>query len=254
MRQICIKITLFIFLVFILTFTGFSQTGTDTSDNSFKHTGSITLTSNGIAPIPSFSLEKPSMHFVSSMQKKRFSHYVEFALSLDAKPWYIDNFFRYRVIESNKFNIGTGVLWSFDFTIPAVFEDEYGIIKKVSKPDRYLFLELAPEYSLSEKSTLQGCYWYGHGFDKGTLESIHFIYLKGNFTQSIFGDLCFELSPQVYYLLLSDNGRGMFMTATINISHKQFPVSLSSLVNQSLTTTISPDPGFSWNISLIYPF
>ena len=59
--------------------------------------------------------------------------------------------------------------------------------------------------------------------------------------------------PQVYYLK-QDVRRGTYFTSSLNIAKKNFPLSASAFINQSLTGNITGSKDFIWSASLIYSF
>ena len=51
-----------------------------------------------MAPIPSFSLDKPALIGAFTFAEKRFSYEPQIAYGLDLRPWIIDNWLHYRMI------------------------------------------------------------------------------------------------------------------------------------------------------------
>ncbi|MEQ8535666.1 MAG: hypothetical protein RIB86_27660, partial [Imperialibacter sp.] len=59
-------------------------------------------------------------------------------------------------------------------------------------------------------------------------------------------------SPQLYYLQMDDN-RGYYASSTFSLALKGFPLSLQSIMSQSIDTELA-GKDFIWNISLVYSF
>jgi len=95
-------------VIFFLIFTGsYSQEVTESSKVKLKAGGTISLNSNGIASIPAFSLDKPAVIATIILAKNRFSYEPQLAYGLDGRPWYIDNWVQYKIIDRPSFNFRT---------------------------------------------------------------------------------------------------------------------------------------------------
>src|SRR5262245_46043358 len=71
--------------------------------------GAVSVTNNGISLIPTFSLDKPAAIFDMSVRRNKFSFDPEFAFSLhDGKPWYFLFWFRYKIVNTEKFRFTAG--------------------------------------------------------------------------------------------------------------------------------------------------
>ena len=62
-----------------------------------------------------------------------------------------------------------------------------------------------------------------------------------------------KIIPQVYYLKM-DKDDGYYATSSFTLSNKNYPFSLSSIINKVIKTEISGSKSFNWNLSLIYSF
>jgi len=51
-----------------------------------------------------------------------------------------------------------------------------------------------------------------------------------------------------------DKEDGFYITASLTLARKEFPLAIQTIVNQPFTTTIPGGDDFVWNISLIYSF
>lgn len=221
--------------------------------NGFKFSGTIGLNTNGISPVPAFSLGKPAIMGFFSLRKNRFSFDPEVAYSTDGKPWFFSSCFRYRIFGKKNFGIKVAANWSVTHSYPEVIEN--GISKTITKAEQYLVFEFVPTYKLTEKFSLRSAVFIGRGFDKGSLKQMHFISLVANIAKLRLSDkLYYSLFPQVFYLNLDGDTDSFFVSGVAGIGHQKFPLFLSSQINQPVVTGISPNPGFSWNVGLSYNF
>lgn len=221
--------------------------------NGFKFSGTIGLNTNGISPVPAFSLGKPAIMGFFSLRKNRFSFDPEVAYSTDGTPWFFSSCFRYRIFGKKKLEIKVAAVWNVSHSYPEVIEN--GVSKTITKAERYLVFEFVPTYKLSEKFSLGSAVFVGRGFDKGSLKQMHFISLVANITKlRLSKKLYYSLFPQVFYLNLDGDTDSFFVSGVAGIGHKKLPLFLSSHMNQPVVTSISPNPGFSWNVGLSYNF
>lgn len=221
--------------------------------NGFKFSGTIGLNTNGISPVPAFSLGKPAIMGFFSLRKNRFSFDPEIAYATDGTPWFFSSCFRYRILGKKKLGIKVAAVWSISHSYPEVIEN--GIAKTITKGERYLVFEFVPTYKFSEKFSVGSAVFVGRGFDKGSLKQMHFISLVGNLTKLRLSEkLYYSLFPQVFYLNLDGDDDSFFVSGVAGIGHKKFPLFLATQMNQPIVTSISPNPGFSWNVGLSYNF
>ena len=117
---------------------------------------------------------------------------------------------------------------------------------------RFLAGEMSPTYILSKNVNIGMYFLRGHGFDEGVKDS-YYAGLKStianiNITRNAF----LKFDPQVFYLKLDDKD-GVYMTNTLTLAVRNFPLSVSNILNKAIRTGIS-GKDFDWNISLIYSF
>ncbi|MDX9812813.1 MAG: hypothetical protein RBU28_10515, partial [Bacteroidales bacterium] len=62
-----------------------------------------------------------------------------------------------------------------------------------------------------------------------------------------------RITPEVYYLNMDDKD-GVFLNARLSVSNKNFPVSLSALVNKPLESNIPSEYDLLWHVGLSYSF
>lgn len=62
-----------------------------------------------------------------------------------------------------------------------------------------------------------------------------------------------RFGPEIYYLKMDDKD-GMYLNTTFLISKKNFPLSVSGLINKPLKSNIPSEYDFLWNVGLTYSF
>ncbi|MBK7713070.1 MAG: hypothetical protein IPN67_06275 [Bacteroidales bacterium] len=240
---------LFFCLLFIFIFKlSYSNEKPDSTRAKFVFNGNVSLNSNGMAPIPSFSLGKPALIAAFTLQKRRFSFDPQIAFSLNMKPWIIDNWLHYRLIYKPKFELRTGV----DFSM---FFSEYNTGEyKILKGEQYIAFEVAGIIKFSPKSILSLMYWSDNGQDQGTI--------RGNFFNSIYErndieigrSVLFAASLQMFYVAYTGKNDGLFVTPRVALSVRNIPLSLFIQATQTIKSNIEPNPGFRWNAGMAYIF
>src|SRR5215471_5852043 len=120
MKKIYKKTLLSLLLLHLLHFC-FSQTidssiqnidsarETIESEAKTEHfSGALSVTSNGISVIPTFTLGKPAAIVNMSISKGKFSFEPDLRFSLDGKPWNFLFWFRYKLLTAERFHINIG--------------------------------------------------------------------------------------------------------------------------------------------------
>ncbi len=241
------------FLFFIalnLTHFSFSQK-TDSTKNIYHFGGVITATNNCISLIPTFSLGKPAVMFDMSMGKGKFSFEPQFRFALDTKPWGFIFWWRYKLLQTNKFAINIGAHPSLNFRTET--DSVNGVAKEVIVTRRYVAAELSPNYLLSKNISIGMYYLYSHGIDEGTIKNTNFLTINSNFSNiKITNRFFMRFTPQFYYLKL-DKQDGYYFTSAFTLAKRNFPLSVSAIINKAIHTDI-PGKSFVWNASLVYTF
>ncbi len=209
------------------------------------------ITNNGISLLPTFALGKPAAIFDLSIGGKRLSFDPQFRFSLQGKPWSFLFWWRYKLVNTPKWQIGIGAHPAIAFkTLKPVNETDPETL--VSK--RFLAGEFSPGYTINPHVSLGIYYLYSHGYDTGVTKNTHFLALRTTLSGiSILKNVSLRMSPQLYYLKL-DEQAGIFVTSSFTLTKKQFPFSIQSIVNQKIRSNITAGKPFVWNVSLIYSF
>jgi hypothetical protein len=229
----------------------FSQIN-DSIINPFRFGGAFTITTKGISLIPNLTLGKPAAIFDLSMGKGRFSFEPQLRFALDGKPWTFIFWGKYEVYRSDRFTLRTGLHPAFAFK--TITDTTGGEPTEMMRAQRYLAGELVPTWFITKSITVGLYYLYSHGLEKDIVQNTNYIGLRCGFTNIRISDgFYLRFSPQVYYLKMDEND-GFYLNATLTLARNNFPLTVSSLVNQTLTTEIPVGEDFIWNISLTYTF
>lgn len=213
--------------------------------------GTASITQNGISLVPSFSLGEPAAIFDIKMIKGKFSFEPDLRFALEGKPWSFLFWFRYKAIEKERFSLRIGAHPAMNFRTVNIIRN--GQAEDLIETRRYLAAEIAPNYNISDRVSVGMYYLRGQGFDEG-VKTTNFLVLNSSFTNLFISKHYYlNITPQVYYLT-TDDDRGYYMASFITLARKDFPLSVSSILNKAIDTEIVPEDDFTWNISLNYSF
>lgn len=213
--------------------------------------GTASVTHNGISLVPSFSLGDPALLFDLKFTKGRISFEPDMRFALEGKPWSFLFWFRYKTIQKERFSLRIGAHPALNFRTVNVLRD--GQAEELLESRRYVAAEVVPNYKISEKVGLGMYYLRGQGFDEG-IKATNFVVLNASFSNlSISEQLYVNISPQVYYLT-TDDLKGIYVVGFLTLAKKDFPWSISAILNKAIDTEIAPEDDFTWNVSLNYSF
>lgn len=236
-----------------LMLTLIAQAQSTENSNQNRHIGGgVTMTNNGISLLPTFSLGKPAAIFDLSVGGDKLSFDPQLRFALDGKPWAFIFWWRYKLLNNEKFRVRVGAHPAFMFrTIPVITDGEN---TEVLEALRYVAGEFSPSYMLTNNISIGMYYLYGHGFQDNAVQNSHFLTINSNFSNIRLTEKFYmKFHPQLYYLRM-DAEDGFYVTASLSLARKDFPLSVQTIVNQPITTTIPGGDKFVWNISLIYAF
>jgi hypothetical protein len=236
-----------ILTIFVLTLinTAFAQ-----RDSTFYFRSALSVTNNGFSIIPAFTLGKPAAMLDMSMGNKRLSFEPQFRYALEGRPWSFVFIYRYKVITKPKFQLTFGGhIPGLNFVTKTITTN--GVSENYSVARRFLALEIMPNYVIKKNFSVGMYFLRGHGFQIDKPQDSYFLSLRTTIAQvRIIKKLYADFSPQVFYLAL-DADDGYFVNATTTLAIKDFPFSISSIVNKAITSDIAAKD-FDWNISLLY--
>ncbi len=244
------KNAIFILSLTVFKFTGLTQ---EVEDQAFldDFQGTASITHNGISLVPSFSLGDPAAIFDLKFTKGRLSFEPDLRFALEGKPWSFLFWFRYKAIQNDRFSLRIGAHPGLNFRTVSVIRN--GQPEELLETRRYLASEIVPNYQISDKLSIGMYYLRGRGFDEG-LKNSDFLTLNASLNDLFVSEkLYINVSPQVYYLRLDDL-TGYYVVGFITLAKKDFPLSLSAILNKAINTQIQPEKDFIWNVSLVYSF
>lgn len=239
-----------LFLLLIANYGGYSQEE-EPKKFSDNFNGTVSITNNGISLVPTFSLGDPALLFDLKFRKGKLSFEPDMRFALEGKPWAFLFWMRYQAIEKEKFSLRVGAHPALNFRTIEVVRD--GQPEELLEARRYLAAEVVPNYKITEKVSVGMYYLYGYGFDEGVKET-NFLVFNTTFSDiALSRSFYFNFTPQVYYLT-SDDLHGYYTSGFLTIAKKDFPLSVTGVVNKGIDTEILPDDDFTWSILLNYSF
>ena len=237
-------------LFWVLTGTLFSQQPVSTNNTHFS--GTAQLTNNGISLVPNFSLGKPAVIVNLSAGNNRFSFDPDIRFSMTAKPWTMLFWGRYKPVNSGRFRLTTGAHLGLNFKPTLQLINGEYVENNIAR--RYLAAEIAPNYFITKNITAGVYYLYSHGLDAGTVKNTHFLVLNSAISNiKLAGPVYAKLLPQVYYLK-QDAHEGTYFTITLNVERKNFPFSVTGLMNRKMGGDIAATSNTLWSAGLVYSF
>ncbi|MCC5929659.1 MAG: hypothetical protein JJU28_10470 [Cyclobacteriaceae bacterium] len=219
----------------------------------FKFSGNFTLGTNGIAIIPAFALRRPGVSSFLHLRKGRFIYRPQFGFGIEGFPWFFNNCFVYESVKTEKFTLGTGVVWGVGFKHPDIIHN--GVLQQAAVGERFLWLELTPEYRFKKNLYINSRVWYGFNFEDGSADRVIFTSATLNINKIRMSEKLFiNLQPQFFYLGLDYEQHGFFMFSTAALGMYKLPLLLITQINTPILNSIEPSPVTLWNFGLTFEF
>ena len=250
-----IKIIRFIlpFCPLFVSILAFAQGSKDSEPVGIQFSGTFQINTNGIATVPAFTLDKPAVVGVLSLNKKRFGIDQYLAYSIEGKPWFIESYFNYKIADGKKIALSTAAMWGASFTYDRVFSA--GIWQETTEYQRYVFLIQTTSYKLSPKNAINLSTYHGYGFPEGSIRWATFVTLVGNLPEAYISESVYlGIFPQLLFINLDWETDAFFLAGKFGVRHKKLPLFFSTQISKPFAGNLSPDPGFQWNIGLAYNF
>ncbi len=241
---------IFILFLFVNIVIVSRAQSSEETEKEYHFSGDITATNNGISVIPSFSLGKPAVMFELSAGGEKLTFEPQFKFSMKGKPWSFVFWWRYRFVDNENFGLRVGAHPAFMFADLSYQEENRSV--ETIKVRRLVACEIAPSFKLSDKVTLLPYTIIGHGFDEGTKNTFYLTMMTSISDLGISDHVNFSMLPQVFFLKMDEN-HGYYCASSFSLEHDKFPVSLSSMFNYKINSSI-PSKDFLWNVSLVYKF
>jgi hypothetical protein len=237
-----------LFALILVSVPVYCQDDSDSTRHPLKVSGTISFNTNGMAAVPAFAYGKPVISSSISFKKNRFSFDPQYSYGLNIKPWILDNWFHYMLVVQPKFELGTGVNVSMFFSELKTPDED------VWRGQRYSTLELAGKYKLPNKRSLGLMFWYDIGLDPGTIKGYFLNFVFEQTDIRIGNQLLFAANVQTFYIDYTGLNDGLFISPTITLSRRHFPVSIYCQGLQAITSNMSPFPSFQVNFGIGYSF
>jgi len=239
---------LILFILFLYT-AQFSFSQKSDSAKKLTHFGAgISVTNNGIAFVPAFSLGKPAAIFDMSVGR-RLSFDPQFRFSLEGKPWACIFSWRYKLLTNNKLLLTLGAHPSLNFRTVST-TDSLTVTNTFVR--RYWTMDFAPNYFIAKYISVGAYYLYSRGIDKDAIKNTHLVSVNSNFSNIRLSEQFFmRITAQCYYLKQIQHD-GFYVTSTLALAKRNFPLSLSSIMNKAIQSDIPGSKDFIWNLILTY--
>lgn len=244
------------FLTLLLS-VGFSQILSAQDDNEIlkdkinSFTYAFTVQTKGISTIPNLTLGKPAAIFDLKIGRK-LTFEPQFRFALTGKPWATVFWWRYNPTISDKVRLTLHTNYSFSYKTITV--ESSGVPQDIIRTTRYLVTAIEPYYLVSQHFNVGAYISYNHGIEKFIVRDTYmFSFRTGISDIPITKNVAARVNPEIYYMKM-DNTDGIFLNARMSINKKNFPFSLSGLLNKPIKSNIPSDFDFLWNVGLSYTF
>lgn len=223
----------------------------DKAKNPISLSGVITVTNKGISSIPNLTLGKPAAIFsLSAGRNLRFE--PEFRFALEGKPWMFIFWWRYDLMNTDKFLLKVRANPTVAFKNVSV--NTGNTTSQIIKANRTITSDLTTSYFPTKNISIGTYYMYVYGVEKDAVKNTHYLALRTAFSNvKLSSQLFLTISPSVYYLKM-DKNHGFYMNTGLNLAKRKFPLSVSAIVNKTIHTQIPIGEDFLWNVSLVYTF
>lgn len=240
-------------ILFFGTLSSYSSAQTDdslsTRVNNF--TGAITVQSKGISTIPNLTLGKPAAVFDMKLGRK-LTFEPQFRFALDGKPWAMVFWWRYYASFSKKFKVTFHTNYSFSYKTINSYTAA-GVPQELIRTTRYLVGAVAPSYQLNSYAGIGMYFFYNYGIEKFITRNTVMISFRPVVNFPVTKDISARISPEIYNLTMDDDN-GTFLNISFSVNKKNFPLSLSGLINKPIKSNIPSEYDFLWNVGLSYTF
>lgn len=245
--------TIFCLFLLLTSFVAFSRetkdsVTVDTTQTSITFSGFVLVTNNGFSPIPAFSFDRPTLMTFLTISKNHFRYEPDISFGFDAHPWMINNWLKYRLVNSEKLSISSGINPGLFFLNDKDISGE-----KPITAHRNLTVELMGDYSFSKRFLLSLMTRYNEALDKGTVSGYFFNLTAGVSNIMITKNASVQFRSQAFYFDNAGKIDGLYTSAMLNTSHKKVPFTLFIQGVQPLWVNFE-GAGFKWNYGGMFFF
>ena len=218
--------------------------------NSFG--GAVTIQSKGISTIPNLTLGKPAAVFDMKVGRK-LTFEPQFRFALDGKPWAMVFWWKYNAQISNKLRLVFTTNYSLSYKAMTYYTST-GTSQEIIRTTRYLAGGLEPNYQVNKYLGIGVYLFYTYGIEEFITRNTYMVSFRPGISNiPVAKNTTARITPEVYYLKMDDN-EGVYLNARLSVSIRNFPVSLSALVNKPLESNIPSEYDFLWHVALSYSF
>jgi len=240
------------FLIICLPYTVSSQKNDSTIARIYNFGGAVTIQSKGISTIPNLTLGKPAAVFDLKVGRK-LTFEPQFRFALEGKPWAMVFWWKYNAQISNKLRIIFTTNYSLSYKAMTYYTST-GTSQEIIRTTRYLAGGLEPNYQVNKYLGIGVYLFYTYGIEEFITRNTYMVSFRPGISNiPVAKNTTARITPEVYYLKMDDN-EGVYLNARLSISNRNFPVSLSALVNKPLESNIPSEYDFLWHVALTYSF
>ncbi len=215
------------------------------------YTGTVGITNKGISQIPNFTLGKPAVLFDMRIGKRKLTFEPQLRFSTTGKPWDFVFRWQYRMLQTDKFRLRVALNSVLNFITSSVTEDNAQRDAIIAR--RFIGGQILPDYSLTKNLNIGMLFLYARGIEESTLRNLNFIVFTTRLSNiEVFDAWTVTLNSQVYYLRI-DEMSGTYFSPSAVLAKRDFPLSMSAIINKTLRTDISGE-NFLWSVSMIYSY
>jgi len=126
--------------------------------------------------------------------------------------------------------------------------------QEIIRTTRYVAGALAPNFQVNKYIGIGAYLFYTRGIEKYITRNTYMVSFRPSISNiPITKKIVARVGPEIYYLKMDDND-GVYLNATLLISRKNFPLSISALINTPTQSDIPSEYDFLWNVGMIYTF
>lgn len=244
-------IKLLILILFCFPEMTLAQKADSTRTRINNFTAAVTVQSKGISTIPNLTLGKPAAVFDLKIGRK-LTFEPQFRFALDGKPWAMVFWWRYYASLGNKFKVTLHTNYSFSYKSINSYTSA-GVPQEHIRTTRYLVGAIGPNYEINKYLGIGAYLFYNRGIEKFITRNTIMLSFRPAVRFPVTKNINARISPEIYHLTMDDDN-GTFLNASFSMTKKNFPLSLSGLINKPLKSNIPSEYDFLWNVGLSYTF
>ena len=246
-----LKVISLLFLVSI-SYSLLAQNEDSSAPKINNFTAVVTIQSKGISTIPNLTLGKPAIIFDMKLGRK-LTFEPQFRFSLAGKPWAMVFWSRYYQTISKKFKMTYSANHSLSYKSINSYTTS-GTSQEIIRATRYLAGTMLSNYQFNKYIGVDLYLFYTYGIEKFITRNTYMVSFRPSFSNiPISKNIVARVGPEVYYLKMDDKD-GVYLNTTFLISKKNYPLSISALINKPLKSGIRSEYDFLWNVGLSYTF